>query len=285
MARRVGANRRTKASEGRRAVNAGMRKHGLRVLAGAVVLGVVCTALVWGGQTVRGWMMSSKALAVQAIEISGAIRLDTADVISRSGIKAGMSLFAVNPEKVVAALRANPLVERVKVKRSLGRVSLEVVEREAVAVVNVGSVYQVDREGVLFDMPRGSYVRLPVISGLRDTLGSDGLRRLTRASQRRLARLRDELDESDTAWLNHLAQADFSGHERVLMRLDGYPATIAVPTGDVRRRMDHLRQLLEVLAGGTGPAARAIDLCNSSLAYVRLDDNDAREPRGSGRGE
>ena len=148
---------------------------------------------------------------------------------------------------------------------------VEVVERTPVAVVNVGGVYQADEDGVLFDLPSGSYVRLPVVSGLRDTLGAGGLRRLTGSSLVLLRSTLKALQKSDTGWVHHLSQIDMSSPGRLLMTIDGYPARIAVRADDITRRMNQLRRLLEVLAEENAGRVRAIDMSTGTVAYVRRD--------------
>ncbi len=277
MPRRKGANRKGsghRRSPRGRAARQGARRQSM-ALALAVPLALCATALVVGVRRLETWARSDERFAVRAVEVSGAEDLDSATVAAQAGIAAGMSLLDVDPKKVAQALCANPLVERVRVRRGItGRVRVQVRERTPIALVNVGQVYQVDAAGVLFSLPAGEFARLPVVSGLQDTTGVDGLARLTPSSQSRLSCVLRELDRSGPEWIHHVSQIDLSDPDAARMTLEGYPALIEIASGDMTERLDQLRRLLEVLAGEEGGRVRAIRLSHGNVAYVR---------RGTGR--
>jgi hypothetical protein len=52
------------------------------------------------------------------------------------------------------------------------------------------------------------------------------------------------------------------------MTLDGYPAVVQMAATKVTRRMNQLRQLLEVLAERGDAGACTINLCHHDMAYV-----------------
>jgi len=235
-----------------------------------VVLVVVGAAV--GVRRALAWARSSEQFVVRAVTVHGAGRLDTAEVVRIAGVKAGMSLLDVNPSEIRDALRTHACIEHVDIRRWFtGRLSLRIRERVPVGVVNAGTVYQVDESGVLFDVETGTYLTLPVFSGLRDTVGDDGLRRLTPGSQRRLAAFRRAADVSDEHWMTHLSQVDFGREKSIRLTLDGYPAMVEIDAADVSRGLNQLRRLLEVLAeerdGSTN--VERINLCHASMAYVK----------------
>jgi cell division protein FtsQ len=273
VARRVGANRRNAKRQRGKSTRARAQKHGRWIVAvGGVcaLLAVVTVGGRLGMRKVEAWVRASDRFLVRAIEVNGNCRLARDEVVAVAGLSTGMKLLDVQPGKIQAALGARPWVERVSVRRWFpGKVSVHVTERTPVALVNVGQVYQVDERGILFRVPRGTYLSLPVLSGLRDTVGSDGLRRLTAESLERLIAFRQDVARSDNAWFKHLSQVDFSDAALVRFTLDGYPASVEIGAEDITMEMSRLRRLLEVLAEEDGQPVRSIRLSHHSMAYVR----------------
>jgi len=246
----------------------GRRYAGACALFLAIVLAGTCVSqgIRLATQSIR----ASKRLLVSAIDVTGNRALGREEIVKAAGLQPGANLLDIHASRVRDVLRKLPAVERVTVRRSLpGRLSVRVVERAPVALVNVGRVYQVDDDGVLFDLGRGAITSLPVVTGLRDTVGADGVRRLSAAGQRRLRAFREAMGQSDPDWAQHLSQVEFSGNGTIRLTLDGHEAVVEMDGGDVTTRLNQLRRLLEVLAEEEGGAVRGISLCRNNVAYVR----------------
>ena len=102
------------------------------------------------------------------IKIEGLKRVSRETVLSQARLGAGSSLLALKPALVEEALRANPWIARAEVRREWPRrVHLSITEREPVALVNLGDLYYVDRQGVLFKpLSPGEPHDFPIITGL-----------------------------------------------------------------------------------------------------------------------
>lgn len=273
MARRIGANRRGKMRQRRKAAKATVRVHGRRAAMG--IAGIVVAALVavgaWVGlRRLAEWARTSEHFVVKRIEVVGNSRIGREQIVQMAGLAPGMKLFEIDPGAVRASLTGNALVELVRVRRwAPGKVTVQIRERTPIALVNVGRIYQVDEQGVLFELPSGTYLSLPVVSGLRDTVAGDSLRRLTPASLEQLQRFRRDMASSDEAWYMHVSQVAFTEQDRIRLTLDGYPAAIEIDDRDVTRRMNQLRRLLEVLAEEDGGSVNSISFSRNNIAYVR----------------
>ncbi|MBD3240954.1 MAG: FtsQ-type POTRA domain-containing protein [Chitinivibrionales bacterium] len=273
MARRVGANRRGKIRQRRKAAKAKVRTHGRRAAFGLVWLAAAVLVVVGGWTGLRKlerWARASEHFVVKRIEVVGNSRIAREQVVQMAGLTPGMKAFDIDPGAVQASLTGNALVELVRVRRwTPGKVTVQIRERTPIALVNVGRVYQVDEQGVLFELPSGTYLSLPVVTGLTDTVAGDGLRRLTPAALEKLQRFRRDMASSDKAWYLHVSQVAFTPQGRVRLTLDGYPAAIEIDDQDITRRMNQLRRLLEVLAEEDGGSVNSISFSRHNIAYVR----------------
>lgn len=271
--RRVGANRRQARKKRGKAARAKARQHGRRVALVVVLVaasGALCVGGWLGIQRLERWARSSGYLQVRSIDVKGTCRLGRDEVVKAAGLDLGMALVDVDPAAVREALAKRQWVERVTVRRWLpGKVSLRVTERTPVALVNVGHVYQVDERGVLFDLPAGEYLSLPLLCGLADTVGDDGVRRLAPESYQRFVELRREMDRADHQWFSHIAQVAFTGEHGVWLTIDGYAATVELSGEDLSAQMKQLGRLLEVLAEEEGRTVKNITMSHHNMAYVR----------------
>jgi cell division septal protein FtsQ len=105
---------------------------------------------------------------IKDIEIDGAVRFTTAQVLQMSGVEPGTSLLAVKPNRVEQALLSHPWIARAEVTRRWpNRLFLKIEERQPVALVQLGELYYVDRQGSLFKPTSpADPLDFPVITGL-----------------------------------------------------------------------------------------------------------------------
>jgi cell division protein FtsQ len=102
------------------------------------------------------------------IEITGLRRLTPELILQQAGLKPGISLLALKPTQVERNLLAHPWIARVEVTRKWpDRLVLRLKEREPVALVQVGDLYYVDRQGHLFKPSPGDPHDFPVLTGLK----------------------------------------------------------------------------------------------------------------------
>lgn len=129
----------------------------------AVVLAALVGLGVW---TV--WF--SDVLGVDDVTVSGTSYLDEEEVLSAAAVPLGEPLARVDVAGVERRVAALAPVLEVEVRRELpGTVSVEVVEREAVAVLEIGSrIAGIDAEGVVFRDFRRAPKRLPRVRDLAD---------------------------------------------------------------------------------------------------------------------
>jgi cell division septal protein FtsQ len=104
----------------------------------------------------------------QNIEITGLKRLQPELVLKLAKLGPHTNLLALRPFQVEQTLETHPWIARATLTRQWPhRVSLQIQEREPVALVQVGELHYVDRRGNLFKpLSPGDPHDFPIITGL-----------------------------------------------------------------------------------------------------------------------
>ena len=120
----------------------------------------------------------SDFFAVRQFVVEGNSQITDERIIELSGLHIGENIFSLTPAKVESWVKIEPCVKEVKVKRSLpGIVSISVVERQAVAIIDIGAAFvEIDNTGRVLDRYRlVSSANLPLISGVAVTEAIPGI--------------------------------------------------------------------------------------------------------------
>jgi len=127
-----------------------------------------------GGFIFYALFYSSYFLVTQ-VDIIGAQRISQEEIIKRSGIKPGVSMFSFFESRVGSELLKNPWLKEANISRELpGKVVIEIKEREPFCLLSGddGIVYYMSRAGeILGEATPESGMDFPTITGV----GSDAL--------------------------------------------------------------------------------------------------------------
>ncbi|MBD3390646.1 MAG: FtsQ-type POTRA domain-containing protein [Chitinivibrionales bacterium] len=273
MNRRVGANRRKKMRERREKLsrppaNSAARMRGA---AKAVVLATLLgTGAFFAARRAAAWVNTSNLFVLENIRVCGVALLDTSDVLSLANLAPGTHLAKLDVGGVIERLAANPAVEKVRVRRRLpNTVDIVVQERRPRAMVNLGRVHLVDRQGVLLPLVAGKYANTPIVSGLRDTIMEDGTRRLTARSLSVLNSFLDGVREARPEIASRLSQVQFDAAGNAKFVLEASATVVEIDAGNVRRRIEQLHRLLRARERHGCAPAQTISLRYANLAFVR----------------
>jgi cell division protein FtsQ len=134
------------------------------VLGIGLVIGVSATAALGA----RRYVTSTPRFAVTEIEVSGNTRRTVDEIAAEAGLAKGQNVFSLDLERARARLLADPWVREASIARRLpGKVSVQVVEREAAAIVALGDSYLASRDGEIFKrLETGDPTDLPAVTGL-----------------------------------------------------------------------------------------------------------------------
>ena len=141
------------------------------------------------GYEVYGVIAKTTFMRLERIDVSPLKRLTRNEVISLAGVNPGDNMVTLKLSRIGEQLAKNPWVEKVKVKRYFPHIlSIEVTEREPVAVVNMGFLYYLDTNGEIFKpLVEGDRLDYPVLTGITE----DDLARDQAGTRELLKRARD----------------------------------------------------------------------------------------------
>ncbi|MEI6825918.1 MAG: FtsQ-type POTRA domain-containing protein [Desulfuromonadales bacterium] len=114
--------------------------------------------------------------SLKSIEVTSAKHLTREEILGLAGIDPGKDLLRMNLKLMGEHILQNPWVETVRINRYFpDTVSISIVEREPVAIVNMGLIYYLDKKGNVFKvLTQGDKLDYPVVTGFsEDELGAD----------------------------------------------------------------------------------------------------------------
>lgn len=245
-------------------------RRGLRALA------VVAACLSAGGLLGGGakaawtWLSTSPRFAIRQVAVRTGPRVTEAEIRMLANLKEGDNIFSFRLAETVAELEIHPWVKRAAVMRELpDRVSIEVVERRARAVIALGSLYYVDDDGEVFKkVLAGESLDLPVFAGI-------SLRAVVEKTPAAAGLIRQGLEIVTLAERSRILPAD----ELSEVRLDTTYGAVAVRatdgmrirfgTGNYPDKWMRLERTLVELGTDAGKVAE-LDLNYESRVTVRL---------------
>jgi cell division protein FtsQ len=144
---------------------------------GKLALGLSGIALVYGVLFVA-WRALGAAtfFRLKTVEVSSSKRLTREEILSMAGVEPGRDLLRMNLKRMGEQIAQNPWVETVRIHRYYpDGLSISIVEREPLAVVNMGFFYYLDKKGTVFKvLNQGDRLDYPVVTGFsEEDLSSD----------------------------------------------------------------------------------------------------------------
>jgi len=157
-------NRRNRRKHEKKPMN--LRKNLRRFLRVSVTL-FSTVMIVVGGFFVIQLLMASDLFKVDQISVSGNHRLDSQSVIALSDIQSGVNTFRLDLGLIGRKIEENSWVQQARVERIFPRqVTVEILERKPVAIVNLGYLYYLDEQGEIFKVLDASdKLDFPMITG------------------------------------------------------------------------------------------------------------------------
>ncbi len=218
--------------------------------------------------SVKG-LMKTTPFPVQKIEVRGVSRISDEEVISLSGVNIGQNLLALRLKLVGQQVATNPWVASVRVQRFFpGTVAVSIVERQPVAVANMGLLYYLDEKGEPFKpLNFGDPLDLPVVTGFtEEELASDpaGTREGFKYACELLAALRSHgsFILADVSEIHY----DRAHGLTIFTTSGGLP--IKVGNGDFAGKLTRFAQIYQTLISQR-PALQYIDLDYSDRIVVK----------------
>ena len=233
---------------------------------------VVAGILSWFGfQKGACGIHSSSVMNIKAIHINGTQHVDRDEVLKRIRETAGGNLFAIDKNKVISSICANPWIEAVKIGKSLnGTLRITITERKPAAVVNLGRIFFADRKGVLIPVQPGTVSNLPLASGVEDTTDENGKHMLKTASRERVNRFMNALAKSELYRTMTVSQVVFENDGVLRMIIDGSVTVVDIDEKNIDDRLTRLVVLGRSMRQAADAPSR-IDLRYQNLAFITKD--------------
>lgn len=199
----------------------GFFKKAVRLIGGVLVVALVGLT----GYQVYGVAARTTFLRLERIEVNELKRLTREEVLGLAGVKTGDDMLGLRLRRIGEQLAKNPWVEKVRVRRYFPRILvIEVTEREPVAVVNMGYLYYLDKNGEIFKpLNEGDLLDYPVLTGItEEELGKDPV-----GSRQMLERARDLIAQLKTGKVFRLEDVSEIHYDK------GYGFTLFTAQGGV----------------------------------------------------
>jgi cell division septal protein FtsQ len=137
---------------------------GKRVTMSMLLLATLGAVVVAGLLGAQAWKQD---LRVARVRVQGNRIVPTSAVLELAGVPRGAKLFDLDLTAIHQRVKKNPFVGDVVVQRNLPEgVDIQIVEREPIAVLSVGTLYYIDADGMVLPLVRSDEVLdLPVVTG------------------------------------------------------------------------------------------------------------------------
>jgi cell division protein FtsQ len=165
-----------------------------------VVCGSAIVSLVWfSGHTLYRVVAKTTFLRLERIEVTNLKRLNRQEVIALAGVKQGDAMLSLRLQSIGEQIAKNSWIEQVKIRRYFpDTLTIDVTEREPVAVVSMGYLYYLDTKGDVFKpLTEGDRLDYPVLTGIsEEDMGKDpsGSKAMLKATLELIAQLKSRTD-------------------------------------------------------------------------------------------
>lgn len=270
MVKRVGANRKRNSVSRKKKIGSDIKKRSKTIF--VLLLLIFCgSALVYGSKKGIGYLKkyidSSNVLSVNSIVVEGAMISAKDSIQAWCGLNSGMKLYEVAEKRIHDAVKRDAWIENIELKKRLnGLVYLKIHERKPVAVVNVGEIMLVDKNGILLPFRPGIAMDMPVITGLKDSIGENGRKVLRREHLKRLLAFIGQtakLEEFNSI----VSQVDFSKKDRIRIACRSSRIVLETVLENAGSAFEKLRYLEYSLSGENGKPAH-VNMMYEDIAFV-----------------
>ncbi len=148
-------------------LKAAAQTHGPVVLK-VLALAVAFVAIAYGANEGWRWATTTRTFALAEVKVSGQAEATDVELVRLGGVLLGQNLIAMDVKAMERAISTHPWVKSVKVTRRLpSRLTIEVVEHRAVALLSLGELYLVNEECTPFKRIKpGDAIDLPLVTGI-----------------------------------------------------------------------------------------------------------------------
>lgn len=206
----------------------------------------------------------STPFPVKKIEVRGVQRLTHEEIVGLTGVSAGQNLLGLRLKAIGEQVARNPWVASVRVQRFFpGTLSVSLVERKPVAVVNLGFLYYLDTNGEPFKpLNFGDRLDLPVITGFSEEgLAAEPV--VTRGALKEVCELLEALRSHGSFILADVSEIHYDRAQGFTLFTISGAIPVKLGSGDFAEKLTRFGQIYQVLMSQ-----------RSGLHYIDLDYSD-----------
>jgi len=190
------------------------------------------------------FLLNSPHIRLERVVVSGVEDRVKRELLELSGLRSDMTLLAVNVRELRERLESHPWVRSVEVKKQYPHtLSVRAVREEPWAVVSVGGLYYMNRNGRIFKQVELSEgVDFPVVTGEFD----DEEQR--NRSLRLAAHVLEVLKQCGAKWMkDEISEVHLRNTGNVSLYFRSLPAVVKVGVRDLERKVQELNRIVEHL--------------------------------------
>lgn len=244
-------------------------KSQLPPIKGILLIGLI---LAGGFMLVTGPMQklygNIRYFRIQEIEVSGCVKTNPVSLRKFADISYEMNMLTIDPQEIQKRLEEHPWIKTARVKRIWpDAITVAINEYRPQALVvqeGNGEFEYLDRKGNIFaTVGLGQEMDFPVITGL-DRFGTDTEKKELLGTAISFLKLSGR--NNPNLPTQNVSEIHFSSEGELILYLVEYPFPIYFGKGEIKRKYNQLRKVLEVLYRKKKGSA-IID----NVAYIRMD--------------
>ncbi|MBW2261374.1 MAG: FtsQ-type POTRA domain-containing protein [Deltaproteobacteria bacterium] len=201
-----------------------------------------------GGRALSRWLRTSDSFSLQEVNVEGLERLTREEVLRVASIEDGMSIFSLDEQEASMILGQHPWIREAVVKKKMpNAVSVEIVERELVALFWSGSLYRVDADGTIFERhPDGAPVDRVIITGVGRALLSDD-KEILKAELRKIIQILREYERMGLGVAAPVRSVHREHGGGIVLYIGDEAREVRLGVGHTRKKLRRLRAVLQEL--------------------------------------
>jgi len=227
--------------------------------------------LLVGGFFVAQLLLASDLFRVDQVAVEGNGRLKKQQVVALSDIEMGVNTFNLDLGLIGRKIEENPWIDNAQVQRIFPRqVMIHIEERQPVAIVNLGYLYYLDKQGEIFKvLDAADNLDYPVVTGF-DYAKAQAHNGEYAQQLRKVVALLSDLNQRKLLSLDQISEVHFeAGGSLSLYTLKG-GVRIKLGTSDYTRKLDRLERIYAQLQPKL-PLLDYIDLNVEEKVIVRIE--------------